>query len=104
MERDDVASKLREHEPELRHAGILSLSLFGSVAHGEASSQSDVDLMADFDASKELSLLGAVGLENRLQDILGVKVDLSQRKALKTEVLSQAIREAVAVTAGIGLR
>jgi predicted nucleotidyltransferase len=97
MERAEVVSKLREHESELRHAGIVSLSLFGSVARGEANSQSDVDLMADFDASKELSLLGAVGLENRLHDILGVKVDLSQRKALKSEVLDHAAREAVVV-------
>jgi len=97
MERDSVVSKLREHESELRDAGIVSLSLFGSVARGEENSESDVDLMADFDVSKRLSLLSAVGLENRLNDILGVKVDLSQRKTLKTEVLDHALREAIVV-------
>ena len=32
MERADIIAKLREHEPELRAIGVLTLSLFGSVA------------------------------------------------------------------------
>jgi predicted nucleotidyltransferase len=97
MDRDYVISRLREHEPELRAAGIMSLSLFGSVARGDANSDSDVDLMADFDGAKKLSLLGAVGLENKLTDILGVKADLSQKEMLKPDVLRRATREAVLV-------
>jgi predicted nucleotidyltransferase len=97
MDRNSVLLKLREHELELRAAGILRLSLFGSVARGDANEESDVDLMADFDKAKKLSLLGAVGLENKLTDILGVKADLSQREMLKPEVLKRATREAVLV-------
>jgi len=97
MNRDNVILKLRQHEPELRAAGIMSLSLFGSVARGDATDESDVDLMADFDRAKKLSLLGAVGLENKLTDILGKKADLSQREMLKPEVLKRAAREAVLV-------
>jgi len=97
MDRDSVLATLRAHERELRAAGILSLSLFGSVARGDANDQSDVDLMADFDRAKKLSLLAAVGLENKLSDILGVKADLSQRETLKPEVLQRATREAVLV-------
>lgn len=52
MDRERVISKLREHERELRAAGIMALSLFGSVARGDANEQSDVDLMADFDGAK----------------------------------------------------
>ncbi len=97
MDRERVISKLREHEAELRAAGIMTLSLFGSVARGDANEQSDVDLMADFDRTKKLSLLGAVGLENQLSDILGFKADLSQREMLKPDVLQRATREAVRV-------
>jgi predicted nucleotidyltransferase len=97
MDRDRVLSKLREHEAELRAAGIMTLSLFGSVARGDASDESDVDLMVDFDRAKRLSLLGAVGLENKLSDILGLKADLSQREMLKPDVLQRATREAVRV-------
>ncbi len=75
----------------------LSLTLFGSVARGDANEESDVDLMADFDRAKKLSLLSAVGLENKLTDILGVRADLSQREMLKPDVLKRATREAVIV-------
>ena len=83
MDKVTVIAKLREYEPELKAAGILRLSLFGSVARGEASSASDVDLMAEFDSSKEFSLLDMVRLENRLADILGVRVDLTSARALR---------------------
>ncbi len=97
MQRDHVISKLREHELELRAAGIKSLSLFGSLARGDSDDESDVDLMADFDRAKRLSLLGAIGIENKITDILGVKADLLQREMLKPDVLQRATREAVLV-------
>ena len=95
MDRDRVIAKLREHEPELKAAGIVHLRLHGSVARGEASAASDVDLIADFDATRPLSLLDMVGLENRLADLLGVAVDLSPAKMLKEPVREKASREAV---------
>ena len=95
MDRDRVIAKLREHEPELKAAGIVHLRLHGSVARREASETSDVDLIAEFDATKPLSLLDMVGLENRLADLLGVAVDLSPAKMLKEPVREEAAREAV---------
>ena len=95
MDRDRVIAKLREHEPELKAAGIVHLRLHGSVARGETSDASDVDLIAEFDATKPLSLLDMVGLENRLADLLGVAVDLSPAKMLKEPVREKAAREAV---------
>jgi predicted nucleotidyltransferase len=95
MDKSTVIAKLREYEPELKAAGIVRLSLFGSVARGNASSESDVDLMAEFDASKQFSLLDMVGLENRLADILGVRVDLAPATALRDPVRERATREAV---------
>ena len=71
------------------------MRLHGSVARGEACEASDVDLIAEFDATKPLSLLDMVGLENRLADLLGVAVDLSQAKMLKEPVREKAAREAV---------
>ena len=49
MDKSAVISKLRAHQSELRAAGITSLSLFGSLARGDAHAQSDVDLLAEFD-------------------------------------------------------
>ncbi len=95
MDKGNVIETLRLHEPELRAAGILHLRLFGSVARGEESAQSDVDLMADFDRSKRLTLFSMARLENRLSDLLGVKVDLSPAESMKEQVRTRAVREAI---------
>lgn len=95
MDTSAVIQTLRLHEPELRAAGILHLRLFGSVARGESSVQSDIDLMADFDRSKRLTLFDMARLENRLSDLLGVKVDLAPAGSLKERVRVRALQEAV---------
>jgi predicted nucleotidyltransferase len=95
MDREFVITKLREHEPELKAAGIVHLRLHGSLARGTATASSDVDLIAEFDAKKHLSLLDMVGLENRLSDLLGVPVDLSPEHTLKQPVAERAARESV---------
>ena len=95
MDKSTVIAKLREHEPELKAAGIVRLSLFGSVARGEATAQSDVDLMGDFDLERGLTLFDMAGLEVRLAEILETRVDLSDRHMLKEPVRLRAEREAV---------
>src|SRR5215469_13643186 len=95
MDKSTVIAKLRQHEPELKAAGITRLSLFGSVARGDASPESDVDLVADFDPAKQFSLLEMVGLENRLADILGAHVDLTPARALKDRIRDRVTSEAV---------
>lgn len=95
MDRSSVIAKLRSCEPELKAAGITRLSLFGSVARGDASPGSDVDLMAEFDSAKQFSLLDMVRLENRLADILGVPVDLAPAGAMKDRIRERVTREAV---------
>jgi uncharacterized protein len=95
MDKSTIIAKLREYEPELKAAGIMRISLFGSVARGDASPASDVDLMAEFDPAKQFSLLEMVGLENRLGDILGVRVDLTPARSLKDRIRERVAREAV---------
>ena len=90
-----MITKLREHAPELKAAGIVHLRLHGSLARGTATASSDVDLIAEFDTKKHLSLLDMVGLENRLSDLLGVPVDLSPEHTLKRPVAERAARESV---------
>jgi predicted nucleotidyltransferase len=73
---DEVIACLKAHEAELRAAGICHLSLFGSVARGEAGPDSDIDLAVGLDRDKHITLFGLVALERRLGEILGRKVDL----------------------------
>ena len=95
MNKDQVIARLREHQSELNAAGIVKLSVFGSVARGDNTPESDVDLLADFDKSKRHTLLSIGRLESYLADLLGVKVDLSSPDWLKEPVKAQALREAV---------
>lgn len=46
---EHVIAALRAYETELRQTGIPRLSVFGSVARGEAEAESDVDLAAELD-------------------------------------------------------
>ncbi|HUI43977.1 MAG TPA: nucleotidyltransferase domain-containing protein [Terriglobia bacterium] len=95
MDTGSVIAALREHRAELEAAGVVHLRLHGSLARGDASNASDVDLIADFDAGRKYSLLDRVALENRLTDILGVPVELSPAATLKDPVRRKAAREAV---------
>jgi predicted nucleotidyltransferase len=98
MDKSTIIAKLREHQGELKAAGIEHLRLHGSYARGTAIDEvSDVDVIADFDRTKRLSLVGRVHLQNRLTDILGVAADLADRKLLRPEVLERAQRESVLV-------
>lgn len=71
-----VIATLRAHEPELRAAGIRRLSLFGSVARGDAVAESDVDLVAEFDPVARIGLFALAALERRLAGLIGHSVDL----------------------------
>lgn len=86
MDREHVIAKLRAHERQLKEAGIVRLSLFGSTARGEAEPNSDVDLLAAFDNTRRISLLDIAGMENDLSDLLGCKVDLIEEGTLKPRV------------------
>lgn len=73
---DDIIASLRAHDAELRRAGIRHLSVFGSVARGEATTASDVDLAAELDPNAHIGLFRLMGLQRRLSEILGRAVDL----------------------------
>jgi hypothetical protein len=73
---EQVIATLRAHEAELRHAGIRHLSLFGSVARGDAEANSDVDLAAELDPDVGTGLFALGALERRLADLVGRRVDL----------------------------
>ena len=97
MDTDRILAILRSHAPELRAAGLAHLRLFGSVARGEATPHSDIDLLADFVPDARISLLTLSGLQLHLSDLLGAEVDLSSSAWLKDPVRARADREAVRV-------
>lgn len=97
MDRNRILAILRGHAPELQAAGLAHLRIFGSVARGEATPESDVDLVADFTPGARISLMTMSGLRLQLCDLLGAEVDLSSATALKELVRANVDREAVTV-------
>jgi uncharacterized protein len=87
MGRDHAIAALRSHEAELRAAGVLSLSLFGSVARGESLAGSDADVAVRLGITFSKGGLDYFSrieeLESRLSRILGCKVDLVEEPVRK---------------------
>jgi uncharacterized protein len=81
MERGRVVARLKEHEEELRRAGVMSLYLFGSTARDEGRADSDVDLFFDHDDPR-FSLIELVRLQRQVARILGVEADVMTRDSL----------------------
>jgi hypothetical protein len=86
MERDQIIAALRAQEQELRGAGVLSVSLFGSVARGEDLAH-DVDVvvrLGDNFSKPGLDYISRLDdLEQRLSGILGCRVDVVEEPVRK---------------------
>ena len=95
MERNLVLEMLRVHRADLNAIGVRSLAVFGSVARGEASSESDVDILVEFHQSATFD--GYMQTKFYLEDLLGCPVDLVVRQAIKPRMLPMVEREAIYV-------
>ena len=65
-ERERVLEELRQAAPRLRARGITHLSLFGSMARGEAAPKSDVDLLIETESAAKLGLFDLFDLREEL--------------------------------------
>lgn len=93
MDRSEVFERLRGHRVELAAMGVKSLALFGSVARNEATAGSDVDLLVEFDVP--VGLFEYFAVKERLEGILGVRVDLVTPGGLKPGIRERVLTEAI---------
>jgi hypothetical protein len=77
-----------------RH-GARNVRVFGSVVRGEAGPDSDVDLLVELEPRR--SLLDHVALIQNLEDILSLKVNVVNEKALHSYTRDRVLQEAVAL-------
>lgn len=97
MERKQAIDLLRQKQTELSERyHVTSLTLFGSVARDEARLDSDVDILVEF--SRPVGLFHFIELQQRLEEILGCKVDLGTPRSLKPYVADRVMHEAIRVT------
>ena len=92
----DIIAKLRENLPEITlRFRVKSMLLFGSYVHGRQRKKSDLDILVEF--SEPPSFFEFLALERYLSDLLGVKVDLVMKEALKPAIGKHVLAEAIAV-------
>jgi len=85
--RQDILETLRASKEALRRKyPIRRMALFGSWARGEQGAQSDVDILVDVDPTIGL---GFVSLADELERLLGRKVDLVSRRAIRQPLWNQ---------------
>lgn len=95
MNRDAIFKSIRTEEAQLHEYGVKSLAVFGSVARGYSTQDSDVDLLVEF--SRPVGLIEFVRLKNFLEKITGCRVDLVTRDALRPEMREKILAEAIDV-------
>lgn len=90
--KEEVLNALREHRHALRELGVRRLGLFGSFVRGENSSDSDVDLLVEFEAGRktfdrfmEVSFL--------LESVLRRRVEVVTPEALSPYLGPRILRE-----------
>ena len=96
MGRDETLTLLRAHKAVLvQRFGVADIALFGSTARGEATSDSDLDILVRFDGPATSKRY--FGVQFYLEDLTGVPVDLVTDKALRPELRPYVEREAIHV-------
>lgn len=87
---------VREHKDDIyAKFNVKSLAVFGSVAKGTASADSDIDILVSY--TKTPGFFEFLNLKEYLETLLGKRVDLVTEKALKKQLRKQILQEAIRV-------
>lgn len=89
---DDIKQKANSI---LRQAGVRRAAVFGSFARGEANAQSDFDLLVEFQGEK--TLLDLIALKRRLEQALGITVDVVTYQSLSPLLRDAILQEQVPI-------
>jgi predicted nucleotidyltransferase len=94
---EEIDRILAERLPELRaQFGVREFGIFGSCVRNEQTPGSDVDILVSFE--RPVGFLAFLRLESYLASLLGARVDLVSRKALKPAIGRRILSEVRFVT------
>lgn len=90
--RQEILDTLSRHLGQIQSEyGVSKLGIFGSVVRGEQKTASDIDILVEF--SRSTGMVQFLRLEQKLQELLGARVDLVTRKALKKHIGQRILSE-----------
>lgn len=91
---EEIKEILTAHKKELRERfRVKEIGVFGSYVREEHRKKSDVDVLVEFHETIDLFMF--VELRDYLSEILGVKVDLIMKDALKPRLKERILSEAI---------
>lgn len=97
----DLPARLEQHSAQVQAVldryGARNPRLFGSVARGDATDHSDIDLLVDLDPGGGNALLRVAGISEELSLLLGVSVDVVSDELLRVGVSAAAHEQAIAL-------
>jgi predicted nucleotidyltransferase len=93
--KNDINDIIRKIRPVLTRYGIQSASIVGSMAYGDFTDESDIDLVVDIE--KPMSLLTFSALKIELEELLHKKVDLLERSAIKLRLRQSILSKEIIV-------
>ncbi len=93
LTRDDIRSRRREILEIAGRYGAHDVRIFGSVARGDTTEDSDLDLLVRFEPDR--SLLDHGGLIMDLRELLGIKVDVIDEEAMRERFRNHVIKEVI---------
>ena len=93
--KEKIIRILRDVKDDLKKYKVKTIGAFGSVARGEHTAKSDVDVLVDFEHGADL--LDLVGLGFFLERKLGSKVDVISKKALRKEIKKAVLHDVIPV-------
>lgn len=97
MTRDEIIAKIRSTAPALRAEGVTKLAIFGSRARGDARADSDLDVLIDVDPDSRFSLLNLSGVGLIVEDVTGLKTQVSMRRSLDPRMAERIADDVIEV-------
>ncbi len=93
---EEIKKIINSHRTELEERfKVKSIGIFGSYVRGEATPESDIDILVEF--TGPVSLLHIVSIENYISDILGIKADVVPVKNVRKELKGYILKEAISI-------
>jgi hypothetical protein len=94
MTQSQIAVPRRQLADLCRRYQVRRLALFGSVLHDDFRSDSDVDVLVDFDPHAQVGFITLARLQRELAELLGRPVDLVPRSGLKPVIREEVLASA----------
>ncbi len=95
MDIQDILARLRDNQAALKAQGVRHAALFGSRARGDSRPDSDIDILVEIAPDVRMDVFQYVGIVHSIEDLFPVRVDVSNRVALKPHVRPAAERDAI---------